>query len=357
MKKQLIFLDNGVKRRYACVQTFDNADEVRKKWDLLIATIEQLIPSFEGDYESIDIPISRLEYINQGDLTKRLLKEKKKEFCDFFPAPKSLLSILSSNNQEDLINQIDKVIEKAALDLKEFFIESLDCDCLIKWCRKGRETFPCHENASCIVNELKNWEEALSEGKQAYAFQELIRDLAWDSLFRHEWLIPKSPDEWERNQSSLQLTIQELCEKEKNIAIRLFKSYLNQKIDGCNLSSAALLSRLMRIGAFDKHPDTVRGLTSQPLLYERNGEMSDVNFIDYLCTGYVFKDEKRPVIVVSNDFKNQEQRLQYFIHGLREINKFLHKDQSITFCPGILVLINQDDPSYYKKVMVENLMK
>ncbi len=301
---QLMLFDTGIKSRYAC------GSKVR--WEKLHDAIDQIFPNISFDYEAPVTHIGHLEYIGKGDLRKKL-GIKQNELV-IFPDAKHLSEILPQSydaffdsqgkfsvDNKILINLIDQGIKEASNNLKNVFYE-LEPLQLLEDSKNHRRCYPCHQLALPIDQELEKWEQGLQAGKNGVVFNGIVIALAWDTLFRHEWLTGDKSFVKEMDEAG-RLDI--LFAHEWLYSFRLIKSYLDQRTVHYNLSIAPLLAHLKRIGAYRTFPKTIREWDSRPRSFDPEKELLDVDIIEFICCGYHSKNTnmRHPVIAAALEVK------------------------------------------------------
>ena len=362
----LLALDNGVKSRFATIDEADKED-TEKKWNWLVSEVIQLIPGFEGDHKIIDSPIANLELIGLGSFIKNLSQQEKDRIQGYFPNPEAFLYMMRGFRgmpidpvkENKCIEFLSREISVVADALKYLMYHSLDRKELIEKSTAWQKKYSCHRHASIISRELEAWERALEEGDKGLAFEILVRNLAWNILMRHEWVMDasKGSDDFK-----------EVCQYEKDIVLRLIYFYLMQMEDGANLSGAYLFSRLERLGGMSgKSCESKKEWDYRPSLFKKDKELLDSDLSEFLVTGYVQDKQRHPLVVITCDRKKQKERLQAIIRGVKFVNKTLGDLDSrggfdykipdlISINPGILIVVDQDCQKLGEKIDVRQLI-
>ncbi|MGE0670648.1 MAG: hypothetical protein AB7H48_04275 [Parachlamydiales bacterium] len=241
--------------------------------------------------------------------------------------------------------------------LRHLFFQVIDRKEIIAKSTRWRLENPCHEHASSISGLLEDWEKELEQGDKGYGFEVLVKHLAWHVLMSRVWLIGHVGEGADVEQF------------EHNILLRLLHSYLMQMQDGSNLSGARLFARLERLGASGSSNPKKRWF-ERPNLYKGGvgRELLDGDLAEFLVTGFVVKKVRRPLIVITCDWRKQKERLKAIIRGVKYVNGILEvmhtrKELAITVpanipvVPGIMILVDKDQKKSSEVINVQKLIE
>ena len=252
------------------------------------------------------------------------------------------------SNHDLWIEIFDREIRHTDANLKDFFFQALDYNYIIDSSVQFRKAHLCHKKASVIDVDLETWEKSLELGKGAYSFQELVRALAWNALFRHECFFTIENPE---------IAFEDICRLELNFLLRLIAYYLPQLTEEDNLPGTSLFVALSRIAKVKGLPKTKRQVDIQPKLFHTHREMHDIEITEFLCTGFHTGQKRRPVIAISFDQKKWEERIQQFVTIARYVNETLGENgRKIPFCPGTLLTFRQNSLDKGGKINVSDYL-
>ena len=366
---QLLAFDNGVRDRFGVIGR-EGILKTQLKWDWLIGETVRLIPELERDYTTIDTPAGFLEQINLGNFIDTLPQTYQDRIDAYFPMPEALYRTLKSFQQDALqydpvgvnkilhesISFLSREVLVTIEALKHLFLQVIDRKEIIEKSVKWRRENPCHKHASSISGLLEDWEKELEQGDKGYGFEMLVRHLAWHVLMSRVWLIGRVGDG------------ADVAQFEHNILLRLLHSYLMQMQDGSNLSGARLFARLERLGVSTSIKPKKRWL-ERPNLYKGGSgrELLDEDLAEFLVTGFVANKVRRPLIVITCDWKKQRERLKAIIRGVKYVNGILEgmharKELAITvpaqipIVPGVMVLVDKDRKKPSEAIDVQKLI-
>ncbi len=341
------------------------------KWDWLISESDRLIPEFRGDHTTVDTPAGFLEQIHLGNLIDTFPQTYQDRIDAYFPMPQALYRTLRSFQQDALqcdptdvnkllhesISFLSREILVTMEALKHLFLQVIDRKEIIAKSVKWRRENPCHKHALSISGLLEDWEKELEQGDKGFAFELLVKHLAWHVLMSRVWLVGRVGDGADVEQF------------EHNILLRLLHSYLMQMQDGSNLSGARLFARLERLGVSTSTKPKEQWL-KRPNLYKGGAgrELLDGDLAEFLVTGFALKEVRRPLRVITCDWKKQKERLKAIIRGVKYVNGILegmHKrkelaitvPERIPVVPGVMILVDKDRKKPSEVIDVQKLIQ
>lgn len=340
-KKFVFLLDNSFRESYCFSNNKNSEQQVYQNWDKVISILEAKIPGFsEGDYRIVEIPLCAFESVG----LRPLCPEGGENFKTCFPEIKNLVIPGKYFDQSStmVVQLLDEQIGNTFKKLLQFYYNTLDPQAMIsKFEEKIRQKLHPHAE-SLRVYLISCKEDLVKNGKNGWFFQQLCRDLAWDSLVKHTW-----GDDLERKALLKESGGVVVCDTnelvtgdisvlidERYIIKRLIAYYYKNKQEHDYLAGAVLFKKYAQDGKFDGYP--LR-------------QKMDPYLTEYAFVGFCDEksDERKPVIVITCDYdhkikKNiQRKRMQKYNEGRRKFDTGLMEQDlgKLPFVAGYICVL------------------
>lgn len=352
-EQPLVLLDTAFKSSFCYVDSLDQLPEIQQKWNLMIESISAALPQyFENDYKLVDIPLGMLETIGEGGWFKRLLNEHAALHSNCFPLASDMLILkkIYVNSPREAVEQLDNQFIKAFNNLFEFYNQRLSPELIIGKVNEFIEKKFFHSMVQSLLEQLVVWRDDIAMGKtNSYAYQQLCRDLAWDSLVKRE--------KWDNDKDDVRFIdmqsgdIEYVSLQKKEIIKRLIIYCHTHAQDNHYLAVAVLFTKYAKLLNDNKDGK----------VYSAK-EFLDPYLIECACSGFYDTEtgRRREVIVLTCD-EGTEKRVANYIEAKKLINQELEdvKDTPFKkrdFKPGYIVIIDHVTNSIRKIIDISKLI-
>jgi len=322
--KSLILLDNSFREQY-CYFAEVPHDDVYRKWNVVLDSIESKLPGFSNDYQFIDLPLCTFESLG----LRRLVNEEEIKKCF------SLIPIvhLEELGAEEIISSFDAQFCSTFEKLINYYSNSLYINKIISALNEKIQK-KLHSNVVELKNNLaKCREDLINNTREGCFFPQLCRDLAWDTLVKQEkWIDPSMSFKFQAMTNGAKIKIDETV-----IIERLIAYYLNNIKENDYLAGSVL---------FVKYANHLSARSSKNHSKANNPyklqERVDPYLTEYACTGF-YDDQSRKrksVIVITGD-EDQKGRVQRYLCAKKKIYETIEAiGLSHPFVPGYIIIID-----------------